>query len=278
MGWSALANVYMVSAENLYLPSCEGYEKARELAKRSLQLSPNMSDPHATLAFMYLDHDWDWKNAKAEVTEALARDPSSPYAHHAAGRLAATLGQWNEAERHLRAAQVRDPLNPFAMFNLADAYYRAGRFADSETAFRKLIAMQPDFAWTHAYFAKTLIVEGKSAEALEVAEREPILSLELASTSMALRAAGRKADADKALQTLVGDWSDSAAYYIAQVYAHRREDDRALEWLERAYRQKDVGLDEIVGEHMFSGLSGDPRYQAFLRKMNLPEIAARSVP
>ena len=35
--------------------------------------------------------------------------------------------------------------------------------------------------------------------------------------------------------------------------------------------QKDVGLDEIVGEHMFDGLSGDPRYKAFLRKMDLPE-------
>jgi TolB-like protein len=278
MGWSALADVHMVSAENLYLPSFAAYEKARELAKRALQLSPNMSNPHATLAFMHLDHDWDWASAKAEVTQALARDPSNPYALHAAGRLAATLGQWDEAERHLRAAQVRDPLNPFAMFNLADTYYRAGRYAEAETAFRKLLVMQPDFAWTHAYFTKTLVVQGKNTEALETAERESIPSLQLASVSIALQAAGRKADADKSLQVLLGDWSDSAAYYIAQVYAFRRENDRALEWLERAYQQKDVGLDEIVGEHMFSGLSGDPRYKAFLRKMKLPEIAARSVP
>jgi len=40
--------------------------------------------------------------------------------------------------------------------------------------------------------------------------------------------------------------------------------------------QKDVGLDEIVGEHSFSELLGDPRYQAFLRRINLPEMAARS--
>lgn len=276
MGWSALADVYMVSAENLYLPSSEAYEKARELAKRSLELSPNMSTPHATLAFMHLDHDWDWAKARSEVAQALAREPSNPYALHAAGRLAATLGQWGDAERHLRAAQVRDPLNPFAMFNLADTYYRAGRFADSESEFRKLLAMQPDFAWAHAYFTKTLVMQGKSAEALDVAEREAILSLQLASRSIALQAAGRKADADEPLQILLNDWSDSAAYYIAQVYAYRRENDRALEWLERAYRQKDVGLDEIVGEHLFNELSGDPRYKALLRRMNLPETTARS--
>jgi hypothetical protein len=94
--------------------------------------------------------------------------------------------------------------------------------------------------------------------------------LQLASTSIAMQAAGRTADAEKSLQILLSDWADSAAYYIAQVFAYRRENDRALEWLERAYRQKDVGLDEIIGEHMFNGLSGDPRYKAFLRKMNLP--------
>ena len=278
MGWSTLADVHMVSAENLYLPSSEAFEKARELAKRSLRLSPNMSKPHVTLAFMHLDHDWDWTNAKAEVTQALAKAPSDSYALHAAGRLAATLGRWDEAERYLRAAQVRDPLNPFAMFNLADTYYRAGRYADSESAFRKLLAMQPDFAWTHAYLAKTLIIQGKTAEALEAAERESIPSLQLTFLSIALQAAGRKADADKSLQVLLGEWSDTAAYYIAQVYAYRGENDRALDWLERAYQQKDIGLDEIVGERMFSELSSDPRYKALLRKLNLPETIAQSAP
>ncbi len=278
MGWSILADVHMVSAENLYLPSFEAFEKARELAKKSLQLSPNMSKPHATLAFMHLDHDWDWTNAKAEVTLALERGPSDPYALHAAGRLAATLGRWDDAERYLRAALVRDPLNPFAMFNLGDTYYRAGRYADSEGAFRKLLVMQPDFAWTHAYLAKTLIIQGKSAAALEEAEREAIPSLQLAFRSIALQATGRKTDADKSLHVLLGAWSDTAAYYIAQVYAHRGQNDLALEWLDRAYQQKDIGLDEIVGEHMFSELAGDPRYKAFLRKMNLPETITQSGP
>jgi TolB-like protein len=271
MGWSMLADVHMISAENLYLPPFEAFEKARELAKKSLQLSPNMSKPHATLAFMHLDHDWDWTNAQAEVTQALARDPSDPYSLHAAGRLAATLGRWDEAVRYLRAAQVRDPLNPFALFNLGDTYYRAGRYADSVSAFHELLAMQPDFAWTHAYLAKTLIIQGNSAAALEAAERESIPSLQLAFQSIALQAAGRKADAEKSLQLLLGDWSDTAAYYIAQVYAYRGQNELALEWLERAYKQKDIGLDEIVGEHIFRGLAGDPRYKTFMRKMNLPE-------
>jgi len=53
-------------------------------------------------------------------------------------------------------------------------------------------------------------------------------------------------------------------------YAYRGDHDRALEWLERAYQQKDASLDEIVGEPLFKNLADDPRFKAFLRKMNLP--------
>ena len=54
-------------------------------------------------------------------------------------------------------------------------------------------------------------------------------------------------------------------------YAYRNEPDLALDWLDRAYQQKDSSLVEIVGEPLFGNLARDPRYKAFLRKMNLPE-------
>ena len=44
-----------------------------------------------------------------------------------------------------------------------------------------------------------------------------------------------------------------------------------MQWLERAYAQKDGGLIEIVGEPLLKNLGGDPRYKTFLRRMNLPE-------
>ncbi len=65
-------------------------------------------------------------------------------------------------------------------------------------------------------------------------------------------------------------WSDSDAYSVALAYSYRGDYDLALEWLERAYKQKDVDLLFIVGEPLFGGMANDPRFKAFLRKMNLP--------
>jgi hypothetical protein len=54
------------------------------------------------------------------------------------------------------------------------------------------------------------------------------------------------------------------------VHAFRGEADLALEWLERAYNQRDGGVLEIKGDRFMRGLVDDPRYKAFLKKLKLP--------
>jgi hypothetical protein len=61
------------------------------------------------------------------------------------------------------------------------------------------------------------------------------------------------------------------AYEIAGAYAYRGEFDEAFAWLDRAYSQKDAGLYLIKSDPFIKNLRGDPRYKAFLRKMNLLE-------
>ena len=58
---------------------------------------------------------------------------------------------------------------------------------------------------------------------------------------------------------------------IAQAYAYRGEQTKALDWLDRAVVQRDPGIINIKTDPMFAGLRGDTRYKAVLRKMNLPE-------
>jgi hypothetical protein len=57
---------------------------------------------------------------------------------------------------------------------------------------------------------------------------------------------------------------------IAEAYAFRGQNDRAFDWLDKAYARKDAGLWSIKGDPLLQNLEGDPRYSAFLHKMNLP--------
>ena len=60
------------------------------------------------------------------------------------------------------------------------------------------------------------------------------------------------------------------AFQITELYAFRGENDKAFEWLERAYKQRDGGLAQMKGDPLLRSLEHDPRYRAFLQKMKLP--------
>ena len=88
---------------------------------------------------------------------------------------------------------------------------------------------------------------------------------------MAYYALGRKADSDAALASMVRDQAAENAFGIAEVYAFRGQLDEAMQWLERAFAQRDPSLFLVKGDPPFKSLEVDPRYKAFLRKMNLSE-------
>ena len=89
--------------------------------------------------------------------------------------------------------------------------------------------------------------------------------------AIAYYALGRKADSDSALDRMVKEHAAEQAYAIAMAYALRGQSNEAMHWLELAYAQKDATLVYVKVDLPFKNLETDPRYKAFLRKMNLPE-------
>jgi tetratricopeptide (TPR) repeat protein len=123
----------------------------------------------------------------------------------------------------------------------------------------------------HYYLGRTLLLEGKLDAALAESQLEaPDSGLDsgLAEVYFAM---GRKAESNAALARLTTARSSDAAFQIAEAHAYRGEPDEALAWLDRAYRQKDIELYWIKCDPLFRKLEGDPRYNALLHKMNLPE-------
>jgi TolB-like protein/Tfp pilus assembly protein PilF len=270
LAWAELSRDTLLLTNADVFSSKEGYERARQQAQRALQVSPDLAEAHATLSNIHRNYDWDWAAAEAEVRLALAADPTNPIALMRAGQLAYTLGRWDDAERQLRLALVRDPLFTILIGSLGTAQYGAGRFADADATFRRELEIAPNSLGTRPPLSKTLLAEGKPEAALEMlqqadeTDRQKYLPI-------VLQAAGRQAESDEALKVLIAKFADNQAYYVAMTYAYRGDRDLAFQWLERAYEQRDQAFREIVGERLFKNIENDPRYKAFLKKMNLPE-------
>ena len=73
------------------------------------------------------------------------------------------------------------------------------------------------------------------------------------------------------LRGMIAKHAGDMAYQVGDVYAWRGEKDKAFEWLERAYQQRDSGLNGIAYDPLLAGLQGDSRYGALLKKLKLAD-------
>jgi hypothetical protein len=122
---------------------------------------------------------------------------------------------------------------------------------------------------TRCNLSLTLLALGRAGDALAEGSRGPDEGARSWAHAIIHHGLGHVAESHAALQKLIGEYSEDMAYQIAQVFAVHGEVDRAFEWLERAYAQRDSGLTSMKCTRRLRSLHSDPRWGAFLNKMGL---------
>ena len=181
-----------------------------------------------------------------------------------------SVGHFEEALSYAKESLVRDPLSPPAFIELCWLQQRLGHWAEAEGAARRAIEISPSYAGAHYNLGIALLNRGEGEAALSAFQKELDDGGRLGGISMADAALGRKAESDAALAEMLRTQAGDNAFAIAEVYGFRGQADETLQWLERAYAQKDPGLYLINGDPPLKRLELDDRYKAFLRKMKLP--------
>jgi TolB-like protein/Tfp pilus assembly protein PilF len=267
-----LGRMYVLEAEFGYAPAAPTYERARRTLETAIKLDPTSGVAHAWLGWIHMAYDWDWATANADMREALRLAPHDPEVQLCASRLAMALGHWDEAVRLLTSASARDPLFAGVYNSLSEIYLRTDRLADAEAAERRVLEISPTYVSAPYNLAKVLLAERRPEDALAlIMSRQQDISDRPASLALIYHALGRKVDSDTQLAVLIRQYQNDQAFQIAGVFAFRGEADEAFRWIERAHRQRDGSLYYIKVEGLLKSIEADPRYNAFLRKMNLPE-------
>ena len=62
-----------------------------------------------------------------------------------------------------------------------------------------------------------------------------------------------------------------SAVIVAGTYARLGENERALEWLEKAFAARDANLSNLKVDTSFDNLRSDPRFAELMRKVGLPQ-------
>ncbi|MDQ2961697.1 MAG: tetratricopeptide repeat protein [Pseudomonadota bacterium] len=269
LAWAGLSRIHQVQAGVGFAPIEEGFERAREAAQHALRLAPGLAEAHIELGLIFEGHDWNWTAADASFRRALELAPGDAHALRAASGLARILGRQDEALELVRRTIALDPLSARTHRQAAMIYVMAGRLDDAAAAFQLALDLAPNAGLNQAFLAITRLMQGRAEEALSLAAAESHDVFRNLAFAMTHHALGHSTESNAALQALIDGFGWTAAYQVAEAYAYRNEVEKAFEWLERAYTQRDPGVTYSGSDSLLQPLHGDPRWRPFLRRMGL---------
>jgi adenylate cyclase len=275
LAWAGLAQTHVWDCNY----ATEGGQKsfnahlaaAREAVERALALEPDLPDALYPKAMIETNFDYNWKGAAETLRKALALAPQDPALLMEAGNLAGARGENTQSLEFNRRAVALDPVNAQARAFLAGNLSVLGHEEEARAEYARVAELNPSAPNSHAGVGLTYLLEGKFEEAAVAAQKDAADWARLLIVSCARWAQRRVPESDGSLAELIAIASETGAYQIAEVYGYRNDKDHAFEWLERARRQRDAGLPGLRADTLLPNLHGDPRWDAFLRKMGLAD-------
>jgi tetratricopeptide (TPR) repeat protein len=179
-----------------------------------------------------------------------------------------------ETERALNLAQLAvdlDPLDYSGLTNLGTTYWAMGQLEEEERIYRRILELYPE-SHSHAvksFLAATLTRQGKPEEGLQYLIFDSESRWQRIISPLVLHSLGRHEEERSIRQKMIDEYNQTWAFGIALTYAWHGDLDKAFEWLDIAFEQKDSYMTQLIFNPWLAPLHDDPRWEKILDKMGL---------
>ncbi|HEY6660177.1 MAG TPA: protein kinase [Pyrinomonadaceae bacterium] len=282
LAFSGLADSYALLCDIGVVRPLDEMPKAKAAAQKAVDADPALAEAYTSRAFVRLAYDWDWLGAQSDFQQALKLNPKYPTAHQWYASYLMQMGKFSLAKAEIEEAHKLDPLSPIISANTGLYSYYEHNYDDAIAKYKTTLQSDPDFWVARHYLALAYVQKGMHQEAIaelrklikapesgplpdKVIEAESEAS---ASLGFAYGMAGKQAEARAILNQL--DALSKRRYvsplYFAIVYAGLKNNDRAMEYLNKAFEARHPGLVLIRIEPMFDALRSDQRFTQLTKR------------
>ena len=254
------------------------YGKAREYARKALELDPSLPEAHLVFCVSLLN-DYDWEGRKKELQTAIELDPNYSEAYAQIASDHAFKGEWAECIKNIKKELELDPLSVQSAGSAGTWYLYAGQYDEAIRHLKNALELDP-VNWFYldnlglAYIQKGMIDEGLAL----VRRAWENSHSSVRDLTYALLKAGEQEEVRRILSSLLESYKSGGEggrakrvrpLDLAGIYAQLGEKDKAFQLLDEAYERRSGYLPAINGDFVFENLFDDPRFEALLSKMGL---------
>jgi tetratricopeptide (TPR) repeat protein len=280
---AGLAYGYIFGLGDWYLPNKEVFPKGKEAAGRALAIDGSLAEAHAFLAMARFIHDYDWAGAEQEFRRAIDGNPGSPDAHRWYGAYLGTQGRMEAGLQEIKRALELDPLSAEGNHLLGLQLYVARRYDEAIEQLPRVLELDPNYYWAQMVLGQAYEQRRQFAEATAAFQRARQLTGDegppeiLAGLARSRALAGDRVAAMKFLGELKALMNRRyvSRHDVATVYVALNETQQALDWLEKAYEDRNWWMPWLRVDPRVASLRSERRFQAIVDRMAFPTIGSR---
>lgn len=263
-------------------PDHASYIQAMASSRKAMELDPTLPEAQIREADLKFYWDWDWPQCEGPFRRAAldAIGSSDVQSHY--GLCLEVLGRYKEALPYMENARRIDPLSTMVNKSLARLLTRNGQTEKGFEYLNKAKDLDPNDAGLYDILAWIHEQQGRQTEAIEACIRAGILRGDLPEDSeeeltKAFRVGGIAAFEQEHRKLLkmrieaLKHQADTSPLSMAALYVKTGNFDEAFRWLDKAYEHRIPLLVWLKSGIAWEPLRKDPRYQALLRRMKMPE-------
>ena len=275
LAYTGMADAYAVLALLEVVAPKDAFPKAREAARKALEIDPKLAEAHASLGLVSFQYDWDWPTAENEFKQAVELNPNYPPAHQFHADFLKALGRFDEALAEMGRAHALDPLSLAINTGIGHVLYLSRQYDRAIEHYGALVKHDPNFLQARLWFGRPYLQKGMFKEAISELEEAVRLSssstISLAMLGQAYAAAGRKKEMEEIRQKLLERSKHQyvPSYWMALLYVGLGDKDQAFHWLERAFEERSSWLVWADVEPRFDVLRSDSRFHSLMARMKL---------
>jgi eukaryotic-like serine/threonine-protein kinase len=274
LAYAGLADCYLFMTTHGMSPNTEeGFSKTKEAAKKALAIDDTLAEAHTTLAHLTWLHEWNWDEGERGFKRAIELNPNYPTAHQRYATYLTSMARHEEAIAEIRRAQELDPISIIIGLDMARTFYFARQYDMAIEQCLRALELDPSFyriigeSLELAYERKGLYNEALEAQLKAMAARGARPET-MSALKAAFAASGWKGYLRQQLELMKAE-AVNRTYPTARLYARLGDNDRALEWLQKAYDKHSDYLVYLRVDPMFDELRSDPRFAELMRKVGL---------
>jgi TolB-like protein len=245
------------------------FSKGQSDARKAIALAPDLADSHLALANFFAGA-LELTGALREYEHALALAPGDARVLREYGAFAVLIGRTEAGLTAAHRLLVLDPLNSTNHFGLGVSLAFARRYGDAIQAFTEARALGQDDMSVNMWLGITYYLSADFERARATCVRAGEVNGPWC-LAMIYDKLGRHTEAETMLakvQTIAGD---RLAEGYADIYAQWGDTARALDWLDKAMRNRDPYLAYTKVNPFFDPLRNEPRFQAIERALKFPD-------